>query len=222
MYVMKTVKPNELSTDTIKVAITDDHVLYRAGVKTALGMKKDIQVIFEADNGMHLLNMLKSIQPDVILLDVQMPIMDGIETNKHLLKAHPDAKILVLSAFQDDDSVKAMLQSGAVGYVLKESLVQDLMTGIQAAVRGATMLSSPIAQVMFHSQMQRPDNSFELTVRELSVLRLVADGLSNKEIAAQLVISVSTVKFHLNNILEKMNVNTRSEAIVLAARHRLL
>jgi len=208
--------------DVIRALLVDDHTYIHQLVTALFESISGCTLVAQASNGQDALILYEQFLPDVVLMDVLMPIMDGIETNKHLLKAHPDAKILVLSAFQDDDSVKAILQSGAVGYVLKESLVQDLMTGIQAAVRGATMLSSPIAQVMFHSQMQRPDNSFELTVRELSVLRLVADGLSNKEIAAQLVISVSTVKFHLNNILEKMNVNTRSEAIVLAARHRLL
>jgi len=118
---MKTVKPNEQSTDIIKVAITDDHVLYRAGVKNAMGMKKDIQVIFEADNGMHLLNMLKTIQPDVILLDVQMPIMDGIATLPEVKRLYPDIKIIMLTMHDEHTMITKLMELGANSYLTKNS-----------------------------------------------------------------------------------------------------
>lgn len=212
-----------MATDCIRILLIDDHSMIHRLVATLLETVTDVVLVGQGSSGLDALPLYTEHKPDVVLMDVVMPGMNGIEATQHVLESFPDARILVLSGFQDDDSVRAMLQAGAAGYVLKISLAKDLLNGIRAVASGATILSSPVAQAILNQPL-RPTahNSFALTVRELEVLRLMAEGLGNKEVASSLVISVSTVKFHLANILEKMGVNTRSEAIVLAAKDGLL
>ncbi|MBL8133294.1 MAG: response regulator transcription factor [Anaerolineae bacterium] len=211
-----------METRTITVLLIDDHSAIHHLVAALLETASDIRLVAQGSSGLDALPLYAQHQPDVVLMDVIMPGMDGITATQKLLAAHPEARILVLSGFQDDDSVHAMLQAGAVGYVLKVTLSNDLINGIRAAASGSTLLSAQVAQSVLHPTRPEAANPHNLTEREVEVLRLISKGKSNKEIAQALTISVSTVKYHLTNVMEKMQVETRSEAVAQAFRDGLL
>ncbi|MDZ4769064.1 MAG: response regulator transcription factor [Chloroflexota bacterium] len=205
----------------LTVILIDDQSATHRLVADLLNTVEDIRLVGQGASGSDVLLLYEQHRPNVVLMDVMMPGVNGIAATQALMRLHPDARILVLSGFQDDDSIHAMLDSGASGYVLKISLMQDLINGIRAAANGAALLSSPVARSVLH-RVPAPQNTYGLTDREREVLRLIAGGASNKQVADMLMISISTVKFHLNNVLEKMGVDTRSEAIVLAVKESLL
>ncbi len=205
----------------IRVALIDDHRRIHELVAEIIKLTDDLELVAQGSTGEEALQLCASSAPDVILMDVLMPVMDGINATRLIHLAHPAVKILALSSFQDDDSVRAMIANGAIGYVLKGSIVHDLVSTIRATYMGKAVFSVEVTQTLMHGAA--PSNqSFGLTDRELEVLRLVATGQNNGEIAAKLTISQSTVKFHLVNIMRKMKVETRAEAIVLSAKHNLL
>jgi len=208
----------------IRVILIDDHSNIHKIVATALMVAEDIALVAHGNNGKDALLLCEQYQPDVVLMDVVMPVMDGIEATNRLQKSYPHIKILVLSSFQDDDSVHAMLANGASGYILKGSLVSDLVPTIRTIASGdTTVLSAAVTESLLRSPSpESPRNDFNLTHREIEVLRLMAAGLNNGEIAAKLVISQSTVKFHIANILQKIGVETRPQAIVLASKNNLV
>jgi len=205
----------------IRILLADDQLRVHEGVALALRGTDDIQLIGQAANGDEAIALCAQLQPDLVLMDVLMPGMGGIEATHQILQRHPHIKILVLSAMQDDESVRAMLEHGAIGYVLKDSLARDLPATIRAAYSGNMIFSQAITQRLLH-QVSADVRDFGLTEREMEVLRLMAEGLNNGELAARLFISASTVKFHIVNILDKMGVQTRPEAIVLAAKNNLV
>jgi NarL family two-component system response regulator LiaR len=209
------------SPGKIRVALIDDHRRIHEIVADVLKMTDDIELIAQGSTGEEALQLCASTTTDVILMDVLMPVMDGIDATRLIHERYPTIKILALSSFQDDDSVRAMIANGAIGYVLKGSIVHDLVSTIRATYLGKAVFSVEVTQTLMHSITPTPQ-SFGLTDRELEVLRLVASGQNNGEIAARLTISQSTVKFHMVNIMRKMNVETRAEAIVLSAKHNLL
>ncbi|MBK8029444.1 MAG: response regulator transcription factor [Chloroflexi bacterium] len=208
----------------IRVMLVDDHAHIHKIVSTILEAATDITLVAQCSNGQEALLLCAEHQPDIILMDVIMPVMDGIEATQRVHQTFPHIKILVLSAFQDDDSVHAMLAGGAIGYILKTSLVTDLVHTIRTISAGNTVLSAEVARVLLGGVGLQADagQDFKLTQRELEILRAMAEGLNNGEIAARFVISQSTVKFHIANLLDKMGVQTRSEAIVLAAKNNLV
>jgi two-component system, NarL family, response regulator LiaR len=207
----------------LTVILIDDHSATHRLVSELLATVDDIRLIGQGSSGADVLPLYEQHRPDVVLMDVMMPGMDGMTATRDLIRRYPDARILVLSGFQDDDSVHAMIDSGASGYVLKVSLIQDLVNGIRAAATGAALLSPPVAAALLHRPpFTARHNTYGLTEREREVLRLLANGMSNKQVADALVISVSTVKFHLTNVQQKMGVSTRSEALVLAVKEDLL
>ncbi len=207
----------------IRILLVDDHIWVHQAVTTILKIAPDIELIGQANNGLEALRLCEELLPDLILMDVVMPHIDGIEATRKIHEHFKDVKVLVLSSFQDDDSVRAMLDSGAIGYVVKGSLSGDLISAIRTAMTGASVFSAEITSVLLKSTQENlVVRNFDLTTRELEVLRLMAKGENNPEIADKLIISQSTVKFHINNILEKMGVTTRSEAIVLAAKNNLV
>ena len=208
------------TSDVIRLMLIDDHRSTHEIVKGILLSSGDIKLVAQGSNGEDALYLCDEVRPDVILMDIVMPGIDGVEATKLIHTKHPEVKILALSSFQDDDSVRQMLQSGAVGYVLKGSLMQDLVNTIRATFRGKAVFSPEITQTLLRSPETK--NDFGLTDREKEVLRLLASGMNNNEIGDKLVISVSTVKFHITNILVKMQVETRAEAIVLAAKNDLV
>jgi len=189
-------------------------------VRATLGATTDIKLVAQGANGQEGIALCDQHQPDIVLMDVVMPVMDGIEATRILHERFPNLKVLVLSSFQDHESVYAMLHNGAVGYLVKSSLAQDLAETIRSTVHGKMVFSSEIgAQLMSPPQ---PAVDFHLTDRELEVLVMLAEGLTNQQSAQKLSISQSTLKFHMMNIFQKLGVQTRSEALVLAAKNNLI
>lgn len=204
----------------IRVVLVDDHAQIHRTVQVILGATTDIELVGQGANGQEGIVLCEQYQPDIVLMDVVMPVMDGIQATKELHERYPDIKILVLSSFQDHESVYAMLRNGAVGYLTKDALSQDLADTIRATMQGKMVFSSEAgAQLLSPPQ---PAVDYHLTDRELEVLVLLAEGLTNQQTAHQLSISQSTLKYHMSNIYRKLGVQTRSEALVLAAKNNLI
>jgi two-component system, NarL family, response regulator LiaR len=204
----------------IRVVLVDDHLQIHRIVRVILGATHDINLVGQAANGQEGITLCEQYQPDIVLMDVVMPVLDGIEATKELHERFPTIKILVLSSFQDHESVYAMLRNGAVGYLTKGSLAEDLAETIRATFQGKMVFSSEIGAHLVSPP--QPTVNFHLTDRELEVLVLLAEGLTNQQSAQKLSISQSTLKFHMNNIFQKLGVQTRSEALVLAAKNNLI
>jgi NarL family two-component system response regulator LiaR len=206
----------------IRVLLVDDHRHMHEIVMTILAEVDDIELVAQASNGQEALLLCAQRQPDVILMDIVMPIMNGLEATEKIRRQHSDIKILALSSFQDDETVHGMLERGAAGYILKSALARDLINTIRIIYSGHTVLSNEVAQAAFQQTKPKQRRDFGLTQREMEILRLMAQGLNNDAVADQLVISRSTVKFHITNVIEKIGVKTRAEAIVIAARNNLV
>jgi NarL family two-component system response regulator LiaR len=206
----------------IRVILIDDQSQVHFAVASVFDANEDLVLVAQASSGEEGIDLIADYQPDVVLMDVVMPGMSGIEATRIVHDTYPDVRILVLSSFQDDESVYAMLENGAAGYVLKGSITSDLANTIRAVHHGHAVFSQEVSQVLLQGSEAGAGDDFGLTERELDVLVLMAQGLNNNEIAGELVISRSTVKFHIANVLEKMEVATRAEAIVLAAKNRLV
>lgn len=204
----------------IRVILIDDHLQVHRIVQSVLLATPDIKLVGQGANGQEGLDLCSQYKPDIVLMDVVMPVMDGIEATKKLHEHFPDIKVLVLSSFHDHESVYTMLQNGAVGYLTKDSLAQDLAATIRSTYQGKMVFSSEVGAQLVTSP--QPAIDFHLTDRELEVLVHLAEGLTNQQTALKLSISVSTLKFHMNNIYQKLGVQTRSEALVLAAKNNLI
>lgn len=215
---------------SIRVLIVDDQALFREGVRTILSIQDDIEVVGEASNGEEALRLAVQHQPDVVLMDLRMPIMDGVTATKRLKSTLPDCKVIVLTTFDDEESVFDGLRGGAVGYLLKDVNSEKLYEAIRAAARGEYfLLPSITAKVVAEfSRLAPPAHRSDLSLleplsnRELEVLRLVATGASNKEIADTLVIAEGTVKNHVTSILNKMSVRDRAQAVLKAKEYGLI
>jgi DNA-binding NarL/FixJ family response regulator len=205
----------------IRLVLADDQIRIHEAVTLALRDADDIRLVGQAATGEQAIALCSQLLPDLVMMDVLMPGLGGVEATRQIHQRHPHIKILVMSALQDDETVRAMLANGAVGYILKDALAQDLPATLRAAYAGSMIFSQPITQSLLN-QANTTSQDFRLTEREMEVLRLMAEGLNNNEIAARLFISMSTVKFHITNILGKMGVQTRPEAIVLAAKNNLV
>lgn len=210
-------------TSSIRVLIVDDHTIVREGLCTLLGEEPDVEVVGEASNGAEAIAMSAQLQPDVILMDLVMPEMDGITAIQEVKRENPLSQILVLTSFSEDQRVRDAIQAGAIGYLLKDVLKPELLRAIRAAVRGEPTLH-PQAQRQLMRQVATPvlSSALEnLTNRELDVLRLIAHGQSNKEIAATLYLTEGTVKGYVSAILAKLNVADRTQAALYAVKHGL-
>jgi two-component system, NarL family, response regulator LiaR len=210
----------------IRIIVIDDHRRVHQALAAKIDFMEDIDVLAHGSNGIEAIDLCAQHRPDVILMDVLMPGMDGIEATRQIHKRFPDVKILALSSFDDQDTVRQMLANGAAGYLLKESSLDELEHAIRAAAAGQTVLSPALVDGLLKPPTSPSDaplaSAAELSRREQEVLQLFAIGLTNAEIAAQLFISVSTVKFHMTNILEKLGATTRAEALVTAAKRNLI
>ena len=204
----------------IRVVLVDDHLQIHRIVQVILGATHDIKLVGQGANGQEGIALCEQYQPDIALMDVVMPVLDGIDATKVLHERLPTIKVLVLSSFQDHESVYAMLRNGAVGYLTKGSLAEDLAETIRATFQGKMVFSSEIGAHLISPP--QPSVNFHLTDRELEVLVLLAEGFTNQQSAQKLSISQSTLKFHMVNIFEKLGVQTRSEALVLAAKNNLI
>ncbi len=212
--------PKKTEQSLIHVVLVDDHLQMHKIVQATLGATTDIKLVGQGANGEEGITLCEQYQPDIALMDVVMPVMDGIEATKILHERFPAVKVLVLSSFLDHESVYAMLRNGAVGYLVKSSLAQDLAETIRSTVHGKMVFSSEVGAQLLSPP--KPAVDFHLTDRELEVLVLLAEGLTNQQSAHKLSISQSTLKFHMTNIFEKLGVQTRSEALVLAAKNNLI
>lgn len=209
----------------IGVLIVDDHEIVRQGLRTYLELLDEIEVVGEAQNGLEAVARVHQHKPDVVLMDLVMPEMDGIQATHQIRDISPDTKVIVLTSFAEDDKVFPAIKAGAVGYLLKDVSPSDLAKAIEAVHRGETQLHPDIQKKLmgqFISPKTEPKvGTDELTPRELEVLQLIAQGKSNREIANELVISEKTVKTHVSNILSKLQLDDRTQAAIYAIKHGL-
>ncbi|MBP7998842.1 MAG: response regulator transcription factor [Chloroflexi bacterium] len=209
-------------TKPIRVVLIDDHRQLHEIVAAILRTVPDINLVGQGANGNDALNLCQELAPDVVLMDVLMPVMNGIEATRLIHERFPQIKVLVLSSYQDHESVYSMLRNGAVGYLIKGALSQDLVYTIRTTYQGQAVFSPEVASRLINPPPTDTLQRFHLTDRELEVLVLMAEGLTVAQIAQKLFISQSTVKFHTTNILSKLGVQTRSEALIFAAKNNLV
>jgi len=209
---------------TIKVLIADDHLFYREGVRTLLGTASEIEIIGEASNGQEVVARAAELEPDIILMDIKMPGLNGIDATRQIIEKQPKVGILIVSMFDDDESIFAVMRAGARGYLLKDADQEELVRAITAVHRGEAIFSPAIAQRMINyfshlprESVRKANDAFpELTERELEILELIAQGHSNPGIANKLSLSIKTIQNYVSSILNKLQVVDRSEAIVRA------
>lgn len=206
----------------IRVMVVDDHAMVRQGLATFLKVFDDLELAGEASNGIEAIELCNKVHPDVILMDIVMPDMDGITAIKKIKQKNPCIQIVALSSFKDEALVVNSLQAGAIGYLLKNVSADELAHTIRTAYRGHVTLSPEATQVMIHAATQVPMPGHDLTDRERDVLALMIEGLNNTQIAQRLVVSPSTIKSHVSNILAKLNATCRTEAVAIAVRFGLL
>lgn len=209
----------------IKVLLVDDHEMVRIGLAAVLGTEDGIEVVGEANNGEEGIRLAQEYKPDVVLMDLVMEGMDGIETTRKLLQLYPECKVIVLTSFLDDEKMYPVLEAGAFSYLLKTSRAQEIAQAIRAAVKGQPILESQVAtKIMNRFRQPKPESAphEDLTEREMEVLRLIASGKSNQEVADELFIGVKTVKFHVTNVLQKLGVEDRTQAAIYAFKHGIV
>jgi DNA-binding NarL/FixJ family response regulator len=207
--------------DPIRLLIADDHAFYREGVRTVLLGQPDMEVIGEASDGDETIVRAESLQPDVLLMDIKMPGVNGIEATRRILHASPHIQVLMVTMFEDDDSVFAAMRAGARGYLLKDADQDELVRAVKAVFRGEAIFSPTIARRMIHYFSALPQTASamafpDLTAREREILHLIARGESNTAIAKRLALSLKTVQNHVSNIFSKLQVADRAQAIVRA------
>ncbi len=203
--------------DCIRVLVVDDHPVVREGIAALLGRADDMEVVAEAGSGQEAIALFQRYRPDVLLLDLRMPGMDGVAVIAQIRQETPDARIIVLTAYESEEDIYRGLQAGARGYLLKDTASEELLEAIRAVYKGQTRIPSNVAAKLAQRISQQP-----LTPRERDVLRLMVAGKSNQEIALALFIAEGTVKVHVNSILDKMNVNDRTQAVTAALRRGLV
>jgi NarL family two-component system response regulator LiaR len=206
----------------IRVMLVDDHNVVRSGLATFLKAYDDLELIGEARNGLEAIHLCQKKQPDVILMDLIMPEMDGIAATKAILADFPQVKIIAMTSFEDQELVQGVLSAGAISYLIKNVTSDELARAIRDAASGRSTLSPEAARVLIQATRPIQQPGFDLTEREQEVLNLVAQGHSNQQIADKLVISITTVKAHISNILSKLQVSSRAEAIAYAIKHKLV
>ena len=207
--------------EKIKVLIVDDHQMVRLGLSSFLNMQADIEVNGEASDGHPGVLKALKLQPDVILMDLVMPTMDGIAATQEILKNNPAARVLILTSFIDDEKVFPALAAGAKGYILKTSQAAEIADSIRKIANGEDVLADSVRERIYASEHRKPELYDALTSREMEVLRELAKGLSNQDIADTLYISLKTVKTHVSNILSKLEVDDRTQAAIYAIEHHL-
>jgi NarL family two-component system response regulator LiaR len=211
--------------ETISVLLVDDHRVVRQGLRDFLELQEDIEVIGEAQSGEEGVKLARDLLPDVVLMDMVLPGIDGVEATRQIKAISPSSRIIVLTSFADDDKVFPAIKAGAISYLLKDVQPEELARAIRAAQRNEAVLHSEVAAKLmqeFSTPRTADDQVEQLTEREMDVLRLIARGKSNKEIADALVISEKTVKTHVSNILSKLHLADRTQAAIYALRQRLV
>jgi two-component system, NarL family, response regulator LiaR len=206
----------------IRVMLVDDHAVVRSGLGAVLLTNDDMILVGESSNGEEAIRLAEKLQPDVILMDLMMPVLDGVSATAAIKSKWPHISIIALTSFKEKEMVEGALKAGAMSYLLKNVSAAELVTAIRGAVQGQARLSPEAAQVLIQDIKQSPGPTYDLTEREMEILILMVEGLPNISIAERLVVSQSTVKFHVSNILSKMSVTSRTEAVALALKHKLV
>jgi DNA-binding NarL/FixJ family response regulator len=218
----------------LRILIVDDQVLFREALNTLLSVHSEFRVIGEAGNGQEALEVLRKVKPDIVLMDLRMPIMDGVEATRKMIELYPDMRVIILTTFDDNDDVINALRAGAVGYLMKDVTSEKLFEAINSAFRGEYFLLPSITAKVVNELTRiqdtsnrgnihpHPDLIEPLSPREMEILNLVAKGLNNREIAGQLVITEGTVKNHLSNILGKLSARDRMQAVLKAREYGIL
>jgi DNA-binding NarL/FixJ family response regulator len=204
-----------------RILITDDHGVVRQGLRMFLSLEPDLEVVGEASNGREAVAMARELRPDVVLMDLLMPVMDGIEATEAIRSEMPDVEVIALTSVLEDTAVSGAVRAGAIGYLLKDTDAEELKRAIQAAAEGRVHLA-PEAAARLMREVRAPESPEELTEREAEVLRLVARGQANKQIASSLFVSEKTVKAHVSSILMKLGVQSRTQAALHAVRTGLV
>ncbi len=207
---------------TIRVMLVDDHTVVRSGLSAILLAYDDLELVGEASDGGEAVRLCAQVQPDVILMDLVMPGMDGTEATREIKKEFPSIQVIALTSFKEQAMVQGVLQAGAIGYLLKNVSAEELANAIRSANVGSPTLAAEAAQVLIQASRRPAEPLVELTEREREVLALLVEGLNNNQIAERLVITLSTVKFHVSSILSKLGVSSRTEAVALALKNNLV
>jgi len=205
----------------IKVLLIDDHEMVRMGINTYLSGEEDIQVIGEADNGITGIELALQLKPDVVLMDLVMEEMDGIEATRQLKVKRPEIKVIVLTSYIEQEKVFPAIEAGAFSYLLKTSRASEIAGAIRQAIAGNPIIAGKVANIVVNEMQKKPPKHDSLTSRELEVLRLLGEGMSNKQIGESLFIGIKTVKTHVSNILSKLEVEDRTQAAIYANKNRL-
>src|SRR4026208_759505 len=206
----------------IRVMLVDDHTMVRRGLATFLKVFEDLQLVGEAENGETAIQLCAEVLPDVILMDMVLPVMDGATATRAIRRQFPQVQVIVLTSFKEGELIKNALEAGAIGYLLKDVSADELVDAIRAAHAGRATLSPEAAQALVETTNQPPAPGLTLTEREREVLALMIEGLNNTQIAGRLTVSPSTIKSHVSNILSKLGVASRTEAVTLALRNRII
>jgi two-component system, NarL family, response regulator LiaR len=211
-----------MSEKTIRILLVDDHAVVRSGLSKFLLVNKDLELVAEAGDGAEAVTMVSLHKPDVVLMDLMMPGMDGITATREIHQKFPQVKVIALTSFSEQNMVQGALQAGAAGYLQKNVTAVELANAIRSAYAGRMTLSPEAAQVLAESVTQPHLPGNELTERERDVLKCMVEGLNNNEIAERLVVSLGTVKFHISNIFQKLGVDSRVEAVKMSIERKLV
>jgi two-component system, NarL family, response regulator LiaR len=206
----------------IKVLLVDDHAVVRSGLGAVLLTYDDLTLVGEAANGQEAIAFCEKEPPDVVLMDLMMPVMDGVAATAEIKKRWPQINVIALTSFKEKEMVEGALKAGALSYLIKNVSANELVMAIRGAVAGQPRLSPEAAQVLIQEMKEPAKPTYDLTEREIEILNLMVEGLANNDIAGKLVVSQSTVKFHVSNILSKLGVASRTEAVALALKNHLV
>ncbi len=206
----------------IRVLLADDHAVVRSGLGAVIMANDGFELVGEAGNGEEAVRQCQKLKPDVVLMDIMMPVMDGVAATKLVHEKCPGTAVIALTSFKEKDLVEGILKAGALSYLLKNVTADELVAAIRGAVAGQARMSPEATQALIQSIREPKAESYDLTDREKEILALIVEGLSNEAIAEKLVVSHSTVKFHVSNVLGKLGVGSRSEAIALAYKNHLV
>ncbi len=209
-------------SERIRVLLVDDHAVVRSGLAAFLFVYDDLELVGEANGGAQGVAMAERLKPDVVLMDLVMPGMDGATATREIRKRCPTVQVVALTSFKEQDLVQKVLEAGAIGYLLKNVTADELADAIRKAHVGRPTLSPEATQALIHAAVQPPPLGHDLTAREREVLKLMVQGLTNPQIAEELIVSHSTVKFHVSSILSKLGAASRTEAVALALQNKMM
>jgi len=211
-----------IQSNTIRVLLVDDHTVVRSGLGAVLAAFDGLSLVGEAGDGEEAVRQCEHLQPDIVLMDLLMPKMDGVAATKIIKERWPQINVIALTSFKEKEYVEGALKAGATSYLLKNVTADELLSAIHKAVAGQPSLSPEAAQILIQKVNEPAKLGYDITEREMEILKLMVEGLSNNEIAERIIVSQSTVKFHVSNILSKLGVASRTEAVALAIKNNLV